>query len=102
MPNTKNLFISHLNTVAEKLLQISNTDSVGKNYSEILKYYPDFHRELTWALNSKEKKVRQEFICNKPDQTQIKIGFSSFPILDSTQNTMGAAIIFQDITHFSK
>lgn len=92
--------ITHLNFSAEKILQFSEPDAVvGKNVNEILKYYPDFHRELTQVLKTKEKKIRQEFICQKPDKTTAKIGFSVFPIIGKSQTVIGSAIIFQDLTN---
>lgn len=89
--------ITHFNPVAEKILLLSSSELVGQKCNEALKAYPAICGEIIKTLKSREKIVRQEMCCRRPDGTSIKIGYSTFAMLDLVRNIIGAGIVFQNL-----
>ncbi len=97
-----NMLITHLNPQAEKVLRLFAPECLGVKASEALKNYPEVIEKLNLTFKTKEKEVRKELSCSRTDKSIITLGYSTFPILDKSQKTLGAGIIFQDLTALHK
>lgn len=98
-----NEIVTHLNPVAEKILGLSVQEVVSKTCAESLKLYPAIQSALIKTLKSRESVFRQETYCQKQNQDQMLLGYSTFLIQDSqsANKPLGAGIIFQDISKYT-
>ena len=94
--------VTHLNPSAEKILLLSSKNSFGKIASAALKGYPQILERLSACLRTREKEIRKDMTCERPDKLTLKIGYSTFPIEDKSKNVLGAGIIFQDLTGLAR
>ncbi len=89
--------ITHVNPQAEKVLRIFSPECVGQKADAALKNYPEVLEKLRDTLKTKEKEVRKELTCSRPDKTIFTLGYSTFPIQDKAQKILGAGIMFQEL-----
>ena len=89
--------ITHFNPSAEKILQLENSDSIGKKSVEVLKGCPAIQQILAQFLDSKEKKTREQFSCQTSNGQSIHIEYSTFLLQNPSRKILGAGMIFQSL-----
>lgn len=89
--------VTHVNPSAENILKLSAAESVGKPCSSVLESYRQLQEVILTALESRERKLRQEVECIRYDGVSLRIGYSTFLVQDKTANLLGAGIIFQNL-----
>ncbi len=90
--------ITHFNPAAERILQMTAAEVIGKKYEETLKDYPPILKEIMLAVSARERKLRQELYCSgRKDKKSMKIGYSTFLVQDKQSEFLGAGLIFQHI-----
>ena len=93
--------VTYFNTGAEKILQISQEDAIGKRIDEIIpkneigRLLPEDSGENASLLN------REMEVTNKLGE-KVFIGFSNMPWVDNNNKKMGTIISFRDISEIKR
>lgn len=97
------LHILKINPSGIRILEISETEAVlmGRPAAQFISAYEPLLEVLRKAVQSSQALQRQELKLPMRKGERL-IGYSTSPILDSSGCRLGTALLFQDITDFTK
>ena len=84
--------ITKMNTAAEQILEMSESDVLMKKYQEI------FHSPIVEMIDSRETIERAEISYTTGSGKRIWLGLNVSPLKDSTDNNIGQLLVFTDLT----
>ncbi|MCG3205995.1 MAG: hypothetical protein KCHDKBKB_02721 [Elusimicrobia bacterium] len=93
--------VTQFNNAACRILGVNLTDAIKKPLLKALPHYPAFAAILEVTLKHQTSVNRQEIELSKPDNSSMVVGYSTF-IINSDNQTLGAGVLFQDLTHLKK
>ncbi len=94
--------VTRCNSTACRILTVAESDVVGKPLLNALPQYPAFSAILDVTQKHETPVTRQEIELQKSDGSSLLIGYSTFLIKDNFAKSLGAAIIFQDLTQLKR
>jgi putative methionine-R-sulfoxide reductase with GAF domain len=89
--------ITYMNLGSERILYLAASDSVGRKASYVLRNYPPLAEALELALKDRQGQRHIETTCQRPDKSDMRVGYSTFPISDPSGAPRGAGISFLDL-----
>lgn len=96
--------ITLYNPVAAGLSGYTESEALGKPYTEILNF---LHEDsgmrsdafIKTALSGQKASMSNHTIIVHRDGTKISVADSAAPIFDANKNVVGAVVVFRDVTH---
>lgn len=90
--------VTTFNSRAAAILGLAIDDVLGKHYSVGLNKYPQIVELFKRAIESQKTESRKEIQISNIYGKSLKVGYSTIVIQDKDGNSLGYAILFQDIT----
>jgi PAS domain S-box-containing protein len=95
-----NGLVTMCNASACRILGVAEVDVVGHSILTALPLYPAFAAILEVTQKRGIMAQREEITLERSDSTPLLIGYSTFLIQNDAKATLGAGIIFQDLSRF--
>lgn len=93
--------VTQFNNAACRILGVSLSDVINKSLVKALPTFPAFSAILEVTQKHQAPVSRQEIELQKPDGTILLVGYSTF-LIRSDGHTLGAGVLFQDLTNLKK
>lgn len=84
--------ITKMNSAAEKILELRESGSIGKSYTEI------FSKPITELIENRKTVERAELSYITQSGKRIWLGLTISPLKDSSNRTIGQILVFTDLT----
>lgn len=94
--------VTRCNSAACRILGIVPQDVLNKPLLKALPTYPAFSAILDVTQKHETPANRQDIELQRADGSAIQIGYSTFLIRNDLGKSLGAAIIFQDLTNLKR
>jgi PAS domain S-box-containing protein len=90
--------ITSINELARKILELKESKLLGLPCSEVLREHPKLASVFVEAFRMKNQPNRAEMEIRLEDERKRTIGFSMPLIRDDSNQVLGAALLFRDLT----
>jgi len=96
------LMVTRCNQAACRMLGVQTTDVLNKTLANALPQYPALSAILDVTQKRESPVQRQEIQLQRQDGSAFQLGYSTFLIRSDSNQTMGAGMIFQDLTNLRR
>ncbi len=92
--------ISTINRAAGNIFELQISSLIGTEYENLVSDHPELNSLINRYFNSKEIFANQEIRIVSKDEEALVLAVSISPLIDSSGNNIGCAIIINDQTEF--